>query len=135
LKVPVGSATFDEQWLSEAANDLLAKPGASLVLAGPNQPVVVQLIVYAINSALKNLGQTLVLREFPHHPSRHSILSLAGDIHDGRIEQLFIFGGDRVCNAPRALAGDRRGALPLDGAALRKRVPGSGRSGCCGDAT
>src|SRR5439155_1457153 len=48
LKVPGGSATFDQQWLSEAANDLVAKPGASLVLAGPNQPVVVQLVVYAI---------------------------------------------------------------------------------------
>src|SRR5438876_5691500 len=53
LKVPAGAATFDEQWLGEAAHDLLARPGASLVLAGPNQPVVVQLIVYGINSALK----------------------------------------------------------------------------------
>src|SRR5947209_187889 len=33
-----GGPPFDEQWLSEAANDLLAKPGASLVLTGPNQP-------------------------------------------------------------------------------------------------
>ncbi len=135
LKVPVGSATFDEQWLSEAANDLVAKPGASLVLAGPNQPVVVQLIVYAINSALKNLGQTLVLREFPHRPSRHSILSLAGDIHDGRIEQLFIFGGDPVYNAPRALAGDRRRELPLDWADLQKKVPEIVRLGYYEDAT
>src|SRR5207302_4177041 len=135
LKVPVGSATFDEQWLSEAANDLVAKPGASLVLAGPNQPVVVQLIVYAINSALKNLGQTLVLREFPHHPNRHSILSLAGDIHDGRIEQLFIFGGDPVYNAPRVLAGDRRRELPLDWADLQKKVPEIVRLGYYEDAT
>ena len=60
--MPAGAATFDEQWLSEAANDLVAKPGASLVLAGRNQPVVVQLLVYAINAALKNLGQTLVVR-------------------------------------------------------------------------
>ena len=135
LKVPGGSATFDQQWLSEAANDLVAKPGASLVLAGPNQPVVVQLVVYAINSALKNLGQTLVLREFPHHPSRHSILSLAGDIHDGRIEQLFIFGGDPVYNAPRALAGDRRRELPLDWADLQKKVPEIVRLGYYEDAT
>jgi len=32
---PAGGSSFDEQWLSEAANDLLAKPGASLVLAVP----------------------------------------------------------------------------------------------------
>src|SRR6059036_791290 len=42
LQTPAGGATFDEQWLSGATNDLLAKPGASLVLAGPNQPVAVQ---------------------------------------------------------------------------------------------
>src|SRR6266567_4078025 len=42
-----GGAKFDEQWLTEAANDLLAKPGASLVLVGSNQPVAVQLLAYA----------------------------------------------------------------------------------------
>jgi len=45
---PAGGSSFDEQWLSEAANDLLAKPGASLVLTGPNQPLALQLLVYAI---------------------------------------------------------------------------------------
>src|SRR2546425_8350091 len=54
LQVPAGATKFDDQWLSEAANDLMAKPGASLVLTGPNQPVTVQLLVYAINAALKN---------------------------------------------------------------------------------
>src|SRR5437867_2609074 len=34
LKAPIAAAAFDDQWLSEAANDLVAKPGASLVLAG-----------------------------------------------------------------------------------------------------
>src|SRR5204863_4744350 len=34
LQNPGGGANFYEQWLGEAANDLLAKPGASLVLAG-----------------------------------------------------------------------------------------------------
>src|SRR6266513_1841776 len=53
-----GGAKFDEQWLNEAANDLLAKPGASLVLVGNSQPVAVQLLAYAINAALKNVGQT-----------------------------------------------------------------------------
>src|SRR6266702_5575422 len=33
VQSPAGPATFDERWLSEAANDLLAKPSASLVLA------------------------------------------------------------------------------------------------------
>ena len=59
LQAPEGAARFDEQWLDEVANELLAKPGASLVLAGSHQPVVVQLLAYAINSALKNIGAPL----------------------------------------------------------------------------
>ena len=43
------TAKFDDQWLTEAANDLVSKPGASLVLAGSHQPVVVQLLVYGMN--------------------------------------------------------------------------------------
>ena len=101
LQRPAGGATFDGQWLSEAANDLLAKPGASLVLAGPNQPVAVQLLVYAINAALKNLGQTLVVRQVPQNPRTIDISQLASDINEGRIKQLFIFGGDPVYNAKR----------------------------------
>jgi MoCo/4Fe-4S cofactor protein with predicted Tat translocation signal len=135
LKAPAAAAAFDDQWLSEAANDLVAKPGASLVLAGPDQPVVVQLIVYGINLALKNLGQTVVLREFPRRPSQNSILTLARDIYDGRIEQLFIFGGDPVYNAPRALAIDRRTELQLDWADLQKKVPEIVRLGYYEDAT
>jgi len=33
-----GEATFDQEWINGLANDLMAKPGASLVLAGPSQP-------------------------------------------------------------------------------------------------
>ncbi len=39
-----GAATFDETWVSGLANDLMAKPGASLVLVGPSQPVAVHLL-------------------------------------------------------------------------------------------
>ena len=135
LTPPAGAATFDQQWLSEAANDLVAKPGASLVLAGSNQPVVVQLIVYGINSALKNLGQTLVLRESPRNPRRNSILTLARDINGGRIKQLFILGGDPVYNAQRGLAQDRETKLPLDWVDLQKKVPEVVRLGYHEDAT
>ena len=135
LKVPAGTATFDDQWLSEAANDLVAKSGASLVVAGPNQPAVVQLLVYAINSALKNLGATLVVREFPHNPRTRSILQLAEDIKEGRIGQLFIMGGDPVYNAHRGLVSDQSTKLPLDWADLQKKVPEIVRLGHYEDAT
>ena len=135
LKAPAAAATLDDQWLSEAANDLVAKSGASLVLAGPDQPVVVQLIVYGINSALKNLGQTLVLREFPRRPSQNSILTLARDIYDGRIKQLFILGGDPVYNAQRGLVGNRETGQPLDWSDLQKKVPEIVRLGYHEDST
>ncbi len=135
LQRPAGGATFDGQWLSEAANDLLAKPGASLVLAGPNQPVAVQLLVYAINAALKNLGQTLVVRQVPQNPRTIDISQLASDINEGRIKQLFIFGGDPVYNAKRGLVQDRETKLPLDWADLQKKVPEIVRLGYHEDAT
>src|SRR5437763_6610340 len=145
LTEPVNAMQFDDAWLTECANDLMAKPGASLVLAGAHQPVVVQLMVYAINSALKNVGATLIIREFVRAPKTNSILQLAGEINSGRIKQLFIFGGDPVYNAPKGLtihvnkpdaaqAADRE-AAPIDWPALQKTVPDVVRLGCYEDAT
>jgi len=130
-----GGNTFYEQWITGLANDLMAKPGASLVLAGSSQPVAVQLLAYAINAALKNLGQTLVVRQMPRNPRTIDISQLAADINDGRIKRLFILGGDPVYNAPRGLAEDKQKSLPLDWAELQKRVPEIVRLGYHEDAT
>jgi MoCo/4Fe-4S cofactor protein with predicted Tat translocation signal len=130
-----GGAKFDEKWITEAANDLLAKPGASLVLVGTDQPLPVQMLGYAINAALKNVGQTLVVRQVPQNSRTINISKLAADINDGRIKQLFIFGGDPVYNAPRGLVQDRQTNLPLDWADLQKKVPEIVRLGYHEDAT
>jgi len=136
LKAPEGAVEkFDEQWLTEVANDLLSKPGASLVLAGSHQPVVVQFLAYAINSALKNVGATLVIREFARNSKTNSILQLAGEINSGRIKQLFIFGGDPVYNAPRGITQDRESRGPIDWPDLQKKVPDVVRLGHYEDAT
>jgi MoCo/4Fe-4S cofactor protein with predicted Tat translocation signal len=135
LQTPGGGASFDEQWLAGVVNDLLAKPGASLVLAGPNQPIAVQLLVYAINAALKNIGQTLVVRQTPQNPRTIDISQLASDINDQRIKQLFILGGDPVYNAKRGLAQDRETKVPLDWADLQKNIPEIVRLGYHEDAT
>src|SRR5947208_1311070 len=101
----------------------MAKPGASLVLPGQTQPVAVQLLVYAINAALKNLGQTLVVRQAPRNPRTIDISQLAADMNDGRIKQLFILGGDPVYNAQLGLVGERETQLPLDWCDLLKKGP------------
>lgn len=135
LKQPDGAEKFDEQWVTELANDLLSKPGASLVLAGSHQPVVVQFLAYAINFALKNVGTTLVIREFARNPKTNSILQLASEISSGRIKQLFILGGDPVYNAPRGVTMDREKKGPVDWAELQNRVPDVVRLGHYEDAT
>ena len=43
LSAKASAVNFDEAWLTGVATDLLSKPGASLVLAGPHQPVAVQM--------------------------------------------------------------------------------------------
>src|SRR5947199_2155481 len=118
-----GGAKFDEKWITEAANDLLAKPGASLVLVGTDQPLPVQMLGFAINDALKNVGQTLVVRQAPQSWRTINISKLAADINDGRIKQLLIVGGDPVYNAARGLVQDRQTNLPLDWADLQTKVP------------
>jgi MoCo/4Fe-4S cofactor protein with predicted Tat translocation signal len=134
LQVPAGAAQLDEQWLNEAVNDLVSKPGASLVLAGTQQPVVVQLLVYGINSALKNVGRTVLLREFNRNQRDNSILQLAGDIAADRIKQLFILGANPVFNAPRRVTYDLVKGW-LDWPELQKRVPDVIRLGYYEDET
>ncbi len=135
LQVPAGAAQFDEQWLDEAANDLVSKSGAGLVLAGPQQPVVVQLLAYGINSALKNVGSTVLLRERHRNQRDNSILQLAGDIVAGRIKQLFILGANPVFNAPRSLAYDSTSKTWVDWPELQKKVPDVIRLGYYEDET
>ena len=135
LTPPAGAEALDDQWLTEAANDLVAKSGASLVLAGAHQPIVVQLLVYGMNSALKNLGATLIARESPRNPRTYSILQLASEITVGRIKQLFIFGGDPVFNAPRAVAQNSATKEIFDWPQLQNKVPEVVRLGYHEDAT
>jgi molybdopterin-containing oxidoreductase family iron-sulfur binding subunit len=135
LPATSGAEAFDEGWLAEAANDLVAKSGASLVVTGSHQPVVVQLLVHGINSALKNIGRTVVVRQFAQNAKVKSILQLAEAVHSGAVKQLFIFGGDPVFNALRGLETNPEKKLPLDWADLQKRVPEVVRLGYHEDAT
>jgi MoCo/4Fe-4S cofactor protein with predicted Tat translocation signal len=123
LTPPSATPEFEEAWLTELASDLVAKSGSSLVLAGQQQPVVVQLLVYAINSTLKNIGRTVVVREFARNRNNKSILQLADRMSRGEIKQLFIFGGDPAYNAPRAIAQDPDKKFPIDWTDLQKKVP------------
>ena len=135
VSAPEGTDAFDDRWITEAVNDLVSKPGASLVVAGAKQPLAAQLLVYGINSALKNLGRTIVVRESPSNPNTKKIAQLAEEIQAGRVKQLFIFGGDPVYNAPRGLTQDSGTKAPIDWVDLQKKVPEIVRLGYHEDAT
>jgi MoCo/4Fe-4S cofactor protein with predicted Tat translocation signal len=126
---------LDKEWITQAAADLVLKAGASLVLAGQHQPVPVQLLVYGMNAALKNIGTTLLVRDFPRNSRTISLLQLADDMLNDRVKQLFILGGDPVYNAFRGLSRDPATKLPLDWIDLQKRVPDVVRLGYHEDAT
>ena len=90
-------AGVDPKWISECAKDLAANKGASLVVAGYGQPLAVHLLAHAINTALGNVGKTVLL---------HEVADLKeGNIVDfakatGQFETLVIVGANPVYNAP-----------------------------------
>ncbi len=109
---PEAKADFDEAWITGCANDLIASSGRSLVLTGPQTPAAVQVLVHAINSALGNLGST-VLGAINPAPATATITDLAKAVSAGAVKTLFILGGNPAYNAP----------TELDFTALLKKIP------------
>ena len=74
---------IDLAFLGAVADDLVANPGASLVVPGAGQSPRVHALTHAINYALRNVDKTFavgpVLGE-GDEPSRTSITALAADI-------------------------------------------------------
>ncbi|MFZ4598942.1 MAG: TAT-variant-translocated molybdopterin oxidoreductase [Terrimicrobiaceae bacterium] len=121
---PKSDASIDEAWVTECANDLLANPGRSMVITGPQTPAPVQSLVHAINQALGNIGTTL-LGVLSDAPAVSTISDLAAAISGGAVKTLFILGGNPAYNAP----------ANLDFASLLKKVPDVVRLGLFEDET
>ena len=93
----------DGEWLAAVAKDLKKHMGASLVVAGEQQPAEVHALAHAINAALGNVGTTLHYTEpVEAHPVNHleSLTELCADIEAGKVETLLILGGNPVYTAP-----------------------------------
>ena len=95
-------AGVDPKWITECANDLLQHRGKSLVVAGHRQPLAVHLLAHAINSALENIGNTIVFHAVPE-PLGQGIVELAQALNAGQVDTLLILGGNPVYNAPAEL--------------------------------
>ncbi len=110
LKAVGEPAGVDPKWITECARDLLAnkadpaqnKPSTALVIAGHRQPPAVHIIAHAINAALGNLNQTVVLHSVPAS-NYAGIADLQHDIAEGAVNTLVIVGGNPAYNAPADL--------------------------------
>ncbi|HYC56799.1 MAG TPA: TAT-variant-translocated molybdopterin oxidoreductase [Candidatus Binatia bacterium] len=95
-----------EAWIKAAGQDLIAHRGAGLVLAGPSQPPEVHALCHAINEKLGNAGRTVLYTEPVEDAApeaRDGIAELVADMNAGRVEALFILGGNPVYDAPADL--------------------------------
>lgn len=90
-------------WIEAVARDLRKHAGASLVVAGDEQPAVVHALAHAVNRALENVGRTVVYTdpvEVRPVDEGASLRELVADMQAGKVETLLILGGNPVYTAP-----------------------------------
>ena len=94
------------KFAAAVAKDLQAHKGASVVIAGDHLPPAVHALVYGLNQALGNVGRTLVYTDaVDANPVNRaeSIRDLVADMHAGKVDLLFILGGNPAYDAPADL--------------------------------
>lgn len=94
----------DEQvaWIEELAKDLEQHRGASLVVVGDGADAEVHTLVHAINEHLGNVGATVLLSdpvEVQPVDQGASFAELLADMGAGKVDYLFILGGNPVYGA------------------------------------
>ena len=92
-----------EEWLAAVVQDLQSHRGSSVAIAGAGQPPAVHALVYAINGALGNAGQSVTYIEAVEaQPVLHheSLAELLADIDAGNVQTLVILGGNPVYTVP-----------------------------------
>jgi molybdopterin-containing oxidoreductase family iron-sulfur binding subunit len=109
LGMGVNAPGFDgktNKWLDALARDLRRNEGASIVVAGREQPAEVHALVHAINVALKNTGSTVTysdpVEQAPVN-QLESLRKLADDLEGGNVDLLLVGGTNPVYGAPADL--------------------------------
>jgi MoCo/4Fe-4S cofactor protein with predicted Tat translocation signal len=89
-----------------AVRDLQAHRGASVVIPGDHQPPAVHALAHAMNQALGNVGKTVVYTDpvsaAPVNQGE-SLKDLVADMRGGKVDLLFILGGNPAYDAPTDL--------------------------------
>ncbi len=101
-----GAASAHAKWIAAVARDLQRHRGASLVLAGDQQPLRVHALAHAMNVALGNAGTTAIYTDpIEANPAdqMESLRALVRDMEAGVVDVLVILGGNPVYMAPADL--------------------------------
>jgi molybdopterin-containing oxidoreductase family iron-sulfur binding subunit len=89
--------------IAAMVKDLLSNRGASIVIAGDDQPAAVHAVAMAINQTLGNIGPTITITdpvELMPTPQLESLRQLMQDMNGGAVKALIILGGNPVFDAP-----------------------------------
>src|SRR6185369_17705338 len=93
-------------WIGPLISDLQQHRGASIVVAGENQPPFIHALAHAMNNALGNVGKTVFYSdplEVNSVDQRQSLQELVNDLDSGHVELLVIVGGNPVYDTPNDL--------------------------------
>ncbi len=104
--LPASATTAGSAWVAPVARDLKQHPGASLVIAGEQQPPLVHALAHAMNHALGNVEKTVSYSE-PVEANAiqqiESLRELVRDMQAGSVDTLVILGGNPAFTAPADL--------------------------------
>jgi molybdopterin-containing oxidoreductase family iron-sulfur binding subunit len=98
-----GAAPDHVEWIAALVRDLQKNRGASIVVAGDEQPPAVHAIAMAINQALGNIGSTITITdpvEVAPVNQLDSLKQLVADMNAGAVKTLIMLGGNPAYDAP-----------------------------------
>ena len=98
-----GGPTANLAWVAPLIKDLQQHKGSSIVIAGEQQSPYIHALAHAMNSALGNVGKTVLYSDpidvnWVNH--RQSLQELVSDLDAGKVDLLVIIGGNPVYTTP-----------------------------------
>lgn len=93
----------NQKWLKALATDLILNKGKNAVLVGHSQRSWVHAVAFAINSALGNVGHSVVVRSSPLPASARTLAELTSEMNRGQVQTLVMLDVNPVYSAPADL--------------------------------
>src|SRR5580658_10275167 len=104
--VPTLEHPEQQKFTNALVQELRSHRGSSVVIPGDHQPLVVHVLAHEINQALGNVGKTVFYTDpVDANPINQtdSIKDLVADMRAGKVDMLFILGGNPAYDAPADL--------------------------------